>query len=201
MGLAEKIHWISIEDYLEGEEVSQIRHEYLDGVVHAMAGTSDRHNQICGNLYTPLYNHFADDDPCRPFMENMKLQLNAKTFYYPDVMVACDGPDADTYFREAPRLIVEVTSPSTEQIDRTEKLSAYQKIKSLKEYVMISQDEVRIDVYRRMRGNKWQWELLSELTEELRLESVDLTLPLTQVYRRVKFPPPKSRARVVSEEQ
>ena len=195
MGLAEKkSESISIEDYLEGEKISLIKHEYIDGEVYAMAGASDRHNRLSGNIYNPLYNHLDDDNPCEVFMADMKVQANETVFYYPDVMVACDDPAADPYYRKQPRLIVEVTSPSTEQIDRTEKLSAYKQIKSLKEYVLVSQDTIRIDVYRRMRGDRWQWELLSDISEELHLESVGLTLSVAQIYRRVKFPArPKQR--------
>ena len=194
MGLAEKvIEYISVEDYLEGEKISPVKHEYIDGVVYAMAGTSDRHNRISRNICNRLDDHLADD-PCEPFIADMKVWVSATTFYYPDVLVACDGVDADPYYRSQPRLIVEVTSPSTEQIDRTEKLSAYKQLKSLKEYVIVSQDTVRIDVYRRMRGDRWQWEVLTEVSEELRLESVGLTLSVAQIYRRVKFPArPKQR--------
>ena len=198
MGLAEKIQWISVEDYLEGEEVSQRKHEYLDGVVHAMAGTSDRHNRIAGNIFKLLPD--IPDQPCEPFMESMKVRVDSKTYYYPDVLYACDGSDADPYFRNEPRLIVEVTSPSTEKIDRTEKLAAYKRIPSLQEYLIVSQDEVRIDIYRRLPDNLWQWDLLTELTEELRLESVNLTLSVAQIYRRVTFPPPPSRPSVAAAE-
>lgn len=196
MGLAEEvIEYISIADYLEGEKDSPVRHEYIDGFVYAMAGASDRHNRLSGNIYNRLDNHL-DEDPCEPFIADMKVWANEKVFYYPDVVVACDGPNADPYYRKQPRLIVEVTSPSTEQIDRTEKLSAYKQIKSLKEYLIVSQDTIRIDVYRRMRGDRWQWEVLTELKEELRLDSVGLTLSVEQIYRRVKFPK-RPRPRII----
>lgn len=196
MGLAEEvIDYISVEDYLEGEKISPVKHEYIDGIVYTMAGASDRHNRISGNIYNRLDNHL-DEDPCEPFIADMKVWANEKVFYYPDVVVACDGPNADPYYRKQPRLIVEVTSPSTEHIDRSEKLLAYKQIKSLKEYVIVVQDAVRIDVYRRMRGDRWQWEILTELKEELRLDSVGLTLSVEQIYRRVKFPK-RLRPRVI----
>lgn len=188
MGLPEEvIEYVSIEDYLEGEKDSPVRHEYIDGVVYAMAGASDRHNRIAGNLYNRLDNHL-DDDPCEPFISDMKVWANETVFYYPDVVVACDGLNADPYYRKQPRLIVEVASPSTEHIDRSEKLLAYKQIKSLKEYVIVSQDAVRIDVYRRRRGDRWQWEVLTDMSEELRLDSVGLAISVANIYRRVKFP-------------
>lgn len=187
MGLAEEvIEHISIDEYLAGEKDSPVKHEYIDGVVCAMAGASDRHNRIAGNIYNRLDDHLGDD-PCEPFISDMKVWAD-KVFYYPDVVVACDGANADPYYRKQPRLIVEVTSPSTENIDRSEKLLAYRQIKSLKEYVMVSQDAVRIDVFRRLRGDRWQSEILTELEQELRLDSVGLTLSVADVYRRVKFP-------------
>ncbi len=188
MGLAQKqVEFISIPAYMDGENLSTIKHEYLDGEVYAMAGASDRHNRIAGNFYNYLDNHLADD-PCEPFISDMKVQAGETTFYYPDVMVACDGINADPYYRKQPRLIIEVTSPSTENIDRSEKLLAYKQIKSLKEYVLVSQDSVRIDIYRRMRGERWQLEILTDIKEELKLDSINLRLSVAAIYRRVKVP-------------
>ncbi len=200
MGFAEKkAESMSVAEYLEGEKIRQIKHEFIAGEVYAMADKSDRHIHIAGNLAVSLDNHLGEDD-CEVFISDLKLQASDNVFYYPDVMVACDGANADPYFRKQPRLIVEVTSPSTEQIDRTEKLSAYKQIKSLKEYVIVSQDTVRIDVYRRMRGDRWQWESLTEMSEELKLESVGLTLSVAQIYRRVKFPARPKQRLVVPEQ-
>ena len=189
MGLAQKqVEFISIAEYLDGENISSIKHEYLDGTVYAMAGASDRHNRLSINLTSKLDSHLADDQ-CDVFMADMKVQASDTTFYYPDVMVACDGVNADPYYRKQPRLIIEVTSPSTENIDRSEKLLAYKQIKSLKEYVLVSQDSIRIDVFRRMRGERWQLEILTDAKEELHLESINLKLSVALIYRRVKLPP------------
>ncbi len=181
-----QIEFISVADYLAGEPISAIKHEYVDGVVYAMAGASDRHNRLAGNIFSKLDNHLSNDE-CEPFISDMKVQASEYVFYYPDVMVACDGANADPYYRKQPRLIIEVTSPSTENVDRSEKLLAYKQIKSLKEYVIVSQDTVRIDLYRRMRGERWQLEILTDVKEELRLDSIGLTLSVAQIYRRVKF--------------
>ena len=196
MGAAEKIRTISVMDYLEGEKVSRVKQEYLDGEVYAMAGSSVRHNRIAGNIFNRLDQHLGDG-PCEAFMSDIKLRVTPTKFYYPDVLVACEEPDTDPYYRTDPRLVVEVTSPSTEQIDRDEKLSAYKNIKSLKEYVIVSQTTVRVEVYRRKRGESWEYEELTDLANELHLKSINLSLPLAQIYRRVKTPTPKSRPRVV----
>ena len=186
MSVPRKLHRLSVDEYLEAEKDSPVRHEYIDGQIYAMAGASDRHNRLAGTLYNHLDYHLGDG-PCEPFIADMKVWVSDTVFYYPDVVVACDGPSADPYYRKQPRLIIEVSSPGTERIDRSEKLLAYKRVKSLREYVIVSQDQVRIEVFRRGRGDRWSWQVLTDLDEELRLESVSLTLTVRQVYRRVKF--------------
>ena len=186
MSVPRKIQLLSVAEYLQAETESPVRHEYVDGQIFAMAGASDRHNRVSINLTSKLDDKLGDG-PCEVFMSDMKVWVSESVFYYPDVVVACDGPGADEYYRKKPRLIIEVSSPSTERIDKSEKLVAHKKTKSLKEYVIVSQDRVRIEVFRRARGDSWNWEVLTELSDELRLESVSLTLTLAEVYRRV-FP-------------
>lgn len=187
MSVPRKLQRLSVDEYLEAEKDSPVRHEYVDGQIYAMAGASDRHNRVSINLTSKLDDHLGDG-PCEVFMADMKVWVSETVFYYPDVVVACDGPSADAYYRKQPRLIIEVSSPGTERIDRSEKLLAYKHVKSLKEYVIVSQDRVRIEVFRRGRGDRWSWQELTKLGDELRLESVGLTLTVGQVYRRVKFP-------------
>lgn len=186
MSVPRKLQLLSVAEYLEAETESPVRHEYVDGQIFAMAGASDRHNRVSINLTSKLDDKLGDG-ACEVFMSDMKVWVSESVFYYPDVVVACDGPGADEYYRKQPRLIIEVSSPSTERIDRSEKLVAYKQVKSLKEYVIVSQDRVRVEVFRRARGDRWNWEVLTELSDELRFESVGLTLTLAEVYRRV-FP-------------
>jgi Uma2 family endonuclease len=193
MSVPRKLQRLSVTEYLEAEKDSPVRHEFIDGQIYAMAGASDRHNRIAGNFYNRLDDHLGDGR-CEPFISDMKVWVSETVFYYPDIVVACDGPGADAYYRKQPRLIIEVSSPSTERIDRSEKLLAYKHVKSLKEYVIVSQDRVHIEVCRRGRGNRWTWEVLTKLDDELRLESVGLTLTVGQVYRRVR-PPQRTRRR------
>ncbi|WP_407276074.1 Uma2 family endonuclease [Halothiobacillus sp. DCM-1] len=143
--------FVSVEDYLAGEQDGQMRHEYIDGIVHAMTGASRRHGLICMNLAVklrPLLNH----TPCQLFANDMKvrLEIHGKTlFYYPDLVLTCDPDDREDYFTTRPRLIVEVLSPHTERFDRREKLLSYITLPSLQEYLLVAQDEPRIEVYRR----------------------------------------------------
>src|SRR2546421_12532355 len=104
--------YLSVADYLAGERDVDVRHEYVDGQVYAMAGASDRHNRIALNIASRLNDQLADDR-CEAFMADMKVRVTEDLYYYPDVVVTCDPPGGDPYFRTQPRLIVEVLSPST----------------------------------------------------------------------------------------
>jgi len=105
MGLAKLKTKISIKDYLEGEKDSQIRYEFVNGEVYAMAGASDNHNRITGNLFAEIYNKLRDSK-CEPFTRDMKLRADEETFYYPDVFVAYDENPVNSYYREEPILII-----------------------------------------------------------------------------------------------
>ena len=115
-----KSHWLSVPDYLAFEESSEIKHEYINGEIYAMAGTSVRHNRIVGNLYTRLLERMRGS-PCEVFFVDVKLhlqQLRQDIFYYPDVMVCCDPQDREPYYRTRPCLVVEVLSSGTARIDQ-----------------------------------------------------------------------------------
>ena len=176
---------ISVEDYLIGEEISDVRHEYVDGLVRAMAGERTAHNEITGNLYMAIRVK-TRGGKCRTFMENVKvypLSGALSLFYYPDVMVACDPRDKDDRYRRYPKLLIEVSSDSTEQKDRGEKLLAYLQNETLEEYVIVAQDRPEVSVHR--RSGDWRREDLHGLDAVLELRSIDLTLTLREVYEGV----------------
>lgn len=176
---------ISVKEYLDGEEKSDIRHEYLDGFVRAMAGERTTHNEIALNLATAIRQHLRGGK-CRTFMENVKvfpLSGALNLFYYPDVMVACDPRDEDTRYRRYPKLLIEVASDSTEAKDRGEKLLAYLQNETLEEYVIIAQDRPEAAVHR--RSNQWAREELHGFEAVLELRSIGLTLTLAEVYEGV----------------
>jgi Uma2 family endonuclease len=169
---------ISIEEYLDGEEHSEVRHEYVDGRVYAMVGATRAHNTIAANILTALKPHLRGSG-CRAFMSDMKVRLDT-VFYYPDVMVTCEPSiPKDRYMRE-PILLVEVLSETTEGKDRYEKRAAYQGLPSLREYVLAAQDKQHVEVYRRS-GEEWEVETCGP-GDMLRLVSVDLALPMAEVY-------------------
>lgn len=168
-------------DYLGEEMRAKTKHEFVDGSIHAMAGASERHNTIAGNLFAAC--HAArHGTQCRPFMGDMRLRLEGgNVYYYPDVMVVCNPQDTDPMFKSLPCLLAEVTSPRTDGVDRREKLTAYLKIPTLREYLIISQDSMGVDLYQRQDMNQWH---TTQLGAEDSFISVCLgmTLPVTALY-------------------
>ena len=134
---AKPLQLMSPQAYLEFEEDSAERHEYVDGVIHALPGETLRHNQIAGRLYTALLSR-ADERGCRIAFEGVKLWIpSLNRYYYPDVMVFCDPRDTDDKIFQYPCFITEVFSPSTEGTDRREKSQAYRTIETLQGYPML----------------------------------------------------------------
>ncbi len=172
-------------EYLTLEASSPVRHEYVAGEIFAMTGASIRHNIIAGNLYTALRTHLRGS-PCRALMEGVKLYLKKeRSYFYPDVMVTCESRllelDAQMQIVDSPTLIIEVLSPSTEGIDRREKLRAYRTLPSLKEYALVSQDECKLELYCR-RGDI-AWDIITfEPGDAVEFASVELQLPIADVY-------------------
>jgi Uma2 family endonuclease len=180
--------YISVDDYLAGEETSQIKHEYSAGSVYAMAGASREHNRIAGNIYSILAQRLRAG-PCQAFISDVKVRLEAmgdELFYYPDVMVGCDSRDTNRLYLRYPRVLVEVSSESTERLDRGEKRLAYQSIETLEEYIIVAQDRPEVTIFRRV--NKWAPECNVGLEQSFSIKSLDLRLPLTAIYEGVIHP-------------
>jgi Uma2 family endonuclease len=176
---------LSVAEYLAGEKDGAVRHEYVGGQVYAMAGASARHNRIAGNIFSRLNDHL-DGEECEPFISDMKIRVTPDLFYYPDVVVTCDPPGSDAYFRTEPRLIVEVLSPTTERTDRHEKLAAYKTCASVQEYALVSQEQMFVELHRRS-GDDWQTEIFTGPDASCTFHSVGLTLSLREIYRNVSF--------------
>ena len=174
-------HILSVEDYLAGEHTSEIRHEYVDGDVFAMAGASMNHNRVSANLIRHLGNHLAGT-PCEVFNSDMMLKTTKSRYRYPDVVVSCDSGNDNENFLDNAVLLVEVISQSTRKSDKEVKRLEYLQLPSLLEYVLIEQDFVEVEVLRRSDG--WQPSYYY-LGDEVWLESVDLQLPVVDVYERV----------------
>jgi len=139
----------SLDDYLRAEDAAALRHEYVAGGVFAMAGGSERHNQISGNVYMRLRAE-TRGSACRAFIADMKLRIDsASSVYYPDVMLVCDADDAHPQFKTAPCVIVEVLSPSTAATDRREKRKAYFGLPSLQAYVLADSEARSVEYFLR----------------------------------------------------
>ena len=176
---------ISIEDYLEGEQHTDTKHEYLAGQVVAMGGASDKHGLIAGSLYAALL-PAARRKGCQLFIADMKVRVNHDSdsyFYYPDLLLSCQPDDRESaYYRRHPCLLVEVLSPSTERIDSREKLLAYRLLPSLREYLLLRQDRVQADLYQRSDAGRWQHHTFTQPGDLLALRCLDAAVSLRDVY-------------------
>ena len=177
--------YVSPEIYLEGEKISPIKHEYRQGEIYAMAGASDAHVTITGNLFSLLRNHVRGSG-CRAYVADMKARIEqANIFYYPDVMVTCDERDrTPDDFKRYPSLIVEVLSPTTQGFDRGDKFADYRTIETLQEYVLINQERVSVECFRRNSEGQWVLYPYGE-GDEINLASVDFSCPIAALYEDV----------------
>ncbi len=184
MSQALQQQYIEFDEYLAGERDVDVRSEYIDGHIYAMAGASEQHNTIAHTFGAAIDNALGNE--CRAWQSDMKVigENKGKNFaYYPDIMAACGENTGNQYARTNPLLIVEVLSPSTQRIDLTEKLENYKSIESLLEYVVVSQDTPFLQVFR--RRNNWQSEAYYA-DDMLTLESVGLEIKIEHIFRRVR---------------
>ena len=180
---------ITVEEYLEGERQAEVRHEFMGGQTYAMVGGTDRHNRIAGNLYVALHSE-ARRNGCGLFMADMKVRLSVAgedAFYYPDLMVACDQSDDQPYYRTAPCLLLEVLSSSTQRIDRREKLYAYTTIPTLREYMVVAQNEPRVEIHRR-EADRWVTRTVRD-QGSVDIRCLDAAVNLETIY--ADLPPPR----------
>ena len=189
--------FLSPEAYLQLEQQSQTKQEYINGAVYAMAGASDAHVTIAGNLFARLLNHLRGGG-CRVYIADMKVRiLDRNCFYYPDVMVTCNPEDQTTpTYKQFPKLIVEVLSNSTEAFDRGDRFADYQTLESLEEYVLINTRHQRIECFRRDSGGRWLLQTYTETTPRFELQSVDFADSLATIYEDVilESTPPGERS-------
>ena len=177
-----KTNDISVADYLSGERESEVKHEFVEGQVFAMAGASLWHNLITGNLYGLLWNELRGQ-PCFPVDGDMLLKTQENRYRYPDLQIICDNDASDDeHVRESPILIVEVLSRSTRRADKTEKRAEYLALPSVQEYVLIEQDVAEVEVQR--RRTDWRSEYYY-LGQEVVFESIQITLSVEEIYQRV----------------
>ena len=176
---------LSIEQYLQWEEKQEQKHEYVNGMIYAMAGATENHVSITGNFAAIILSHLRGTQ-CKMLSSDMKANIAAKSiYYYPDILVTCDERDRQTKKHKSyPCLIIEILSNSTEAKDRGVKFANYQTIETLQEYVLISQWEQRVEVFRRCDRKFW---LLQTYTagESIELQSINLQISIDAIYEDV----------------
>jgi Uma2 family endonuclease len=188
MSAAKKLNRVSVEEYLTGELRSPIKHEYLGGVVYAMAGARNVHNLIGGNAFGALHRRLRGK-PCVPFNSDTKVRLRVSgqyRFYYPEVSVTCRPNPGGDSFQDEPVVVIEVISRATRRIDEGEKKDAYLTIPSLRVYALVEQEAPLIVVYRRT-ADGFAREVYEGAGSVIPLGEIDTELPLAEVYERVEF--------------
>lgn len=184
-------HQLSPAAYLAFERAqTDARHEYLNGEITAMSGASLVHNIIVSNLIISLGIQMRGRS-CNVFASDMRVKIPATGLYtYPDISALCSAPEleddtADTLLN--PSVIVEVLSPSTEAYDRGAKFAHYQSIEALQAYVLVAQDQLRIEVFLRREHGNWLYSVADIPEATVRLDSIDSELILAEVYEGVRF--------------
>jgi Uma2 family endonuclease len=190
MSAAKKLSLISVDDYLAGELLSPVKHEYLGGFVYAMAGARNTHNLVATNTTVALGSRLRGKR-CRPYNSDTKIRVrlpNQIRFYYPEVSVICrPNPQSDS-FQDEPAVIVEVLSKKTRRIDEGEKKDNYLTIPSLCAYVLVEQEFPAAYLYRRTEHG-FVREVYEGLETIIRLPEIEIELPLAEIYDGVEFSP------------
>jgi Uma2 family endonuclease len=192
----EKIHY-SVAEYLDQERASDIRHEYHDGEILAMACGSVRHSRIASNALIAI-GLALRGKPCQPHGSDLKVSIRSQSrFVYPDITIVCGEPQIDPRAEQSeaitnPTAVIEVLSPSTQTYDRTKKFQYYRALDSLQEYVLIASDEARIETFCRRDDGSWAFRSWTGLEAQVPIESVSITVHAAEVYAGVEFdsPPP-----------
>ncbi len=188
--LLEEKNKINPEEYLASERESEIRNEYFDGEIFAMAGASREHNQISANIVRVLGNQFVEK-PCSVFSSDMKVKIKEiEKYTYPDMVVVCEEEafeDENNDVLLNPIVIIEILSDSTEAYDRGEKFAHYQLLNSFKEYILVSQYLCRIEKFTRQDDETWIYSKYQSAEHVVKIEAVNCVLPVSEIYRKVSF--------------
>jgi len=181
---------LTIEEYLQFEKASNEKHEYYKGEIFAMSGASNRHNWIFKNLYGNLA-HQLKGNPCQPFGPDMRMHILENTlFTYPDISIYCGDPTLTSFDEDTvvnPTIIIEILSRSTEQYDRGNKFKLYRDIPTLKEYILVDSESIRVESFQLNEKRLWELHEYRFLTEVLSIPALQLTIPLSEIYEGTKL--------------
>lgn len=177
-------------EYLAREETATEKSEFYNGVIYTMAGGSFNHDMISGNAYAALH-AFARTGSCTAFTSNMKLKIEAHNLYhYPDAMLICGTPKFEKNRKDVvlnPLILVEVLSKSTESYDRGKKFEYYRSLPTFQEYLLIDQERVYVEHYYRLHIGHWEYTILTDLVEVVKLQSITLEIPVRHLYEQVDW--------------
>ena len=187
---AQQEEYYTREEYLAREEIAEYKNEYYDGEIFAMAGGTYNHSAICFNVIGEIRQAIRQKD-CVGFESNMKLDVSAyNLFVYPDIMVACGKIEFLKERRDVitnPVLVIEVLSDSTETTDRIKKFAYYQSIPSVREYVLISQNEPKVEVYFKQQEKSWLYTMAEGLDDTIVFRSIEHEFALRDIYHKVEW--------------
>ena len=189
MGLPQRVAVHTPAEYLHLERAATYRSEYFRGEIFAMAGGSPQHSRIKTNVTSQL-NSQLKGQPCTTYDSDLRIKCQTGLYTYPDASVICADLEFDDDQRDTvlnPTLLIEVLSKSTEAYDRGKKFDNYRSIPSLREYVLVSQDEPTIQRFLRNDDNTWTLTAVAGLDQTIPLRSIGIDLPLSEVYERVDF--------------
>ncbi len=179
---------LTVEAYLRlDRDDPEHKYEYYDGQIHMMAGGTNVHSAIAMNIAIDIGSALRGTD-CRAFNSDVRVQVSAARYFHPDLTISCDREDwANGDILHSPPVVVEVLSPSTANFDRTQKNDFYRACPSIQEFVLVSSDEPRVELYRRAEPF-WQFASYG-LGDTLTLASIDVTITVAAIYRDIEFPP------------
>ncbi len=175
------------EEYFAWEEKQLEKHELIDGYVYTMSGGTRNHSDIAGNFLSIIKPHLRGSG-CKTYNSDCRVNiLNTSNYTYPDLSVTCDNRDREYELSIAyPCLIVEVLSKSTEAYDRGKKFEKYRRNPNLVDYVLVSSDEIAIDIYHKNDAGDWLF-LSFRSGDRVELKSINLSLPIEQFYEEIVF--------------
>ncbi len=182
--------FVTAQDYLEIERKAERKSEYFAGGMFAMARGKEAHNLLVINMAGELRDQLRRR-PCRVYANDMRVRVSPGGLYtYPDVISVCGTPqfldeERDTLLN--PRLVVEVLSPSTEGYDRGRKFELYRSLESLREYVLVASDRVRVDVHSRQSDGRWLLTSASDLQDSVELQALECRISLDALYEKVEL--------------
>jgi Uma2 family endonuclease len=180
----------TIEEYLQMERASDAKHEYYKGEIFAMAGAGKMHNIVFSNVFGEIF-ALLKNNPCRPYGSDMRIHIPGNTlFTYPDISIICGNPisfddENDTVIQ--PTVIIEILSKTTRDYDRGMKFKLYRDIPTLKEYILIDSENIGVEIFRINTNNHWELEEYKTLQETLVIPTVNISLPMQDIYNGISF--------------